>query len=69
MFQVALSALLIFMYAHFETNNVFSSLFDVLTGVLEIFSLGLIWLVFFPPRSYQKLFPASDVGESPVEES
>jgi hypothetical protein len=69
MFQVALSALLIFMYAHWETNNVFSSLFDGLTGVLELFSLGLIWLVFFPPRSYQKLFPASDVGESSVEES
>jgi len=69
MFQVSLSTLLIFMYAHWETNNVFSSLFDVLTGVLELFSLGLIWFVFFPPGFYQKFFSDSDGRESSVEES
>ena len=69
MAQVALSALLLLMYAHFEINNTFSPLFDGLTGVIEIFSLGLICLVFFPPRFYQKLVSGSDGGENPVEES
>jgi hypothetical protein len=68
MAQVGLSILLLFMYSHFETNNAFSALFDGLTGVLEIFSLGLIWLVFFPPRFYQKLLSDSDGSESSVGE-
>jgi hypothetical protein len=67
--QVGLSILLLFMYSHFEANNTFSALFDGLTGVLEIFSLGLIWLVFFPPRFYQKLMSDSDGSESSVGES
>jgi len=69
MSQVALSALLLFMYAHFEANNAFSALHDGLTGVIEIFALGLIWLVFFPPRFYQKLVSGSAGSESSVEES
>jgi hypothetical protein len=69
MAQVTLSALLLVMYVHFEANNAFSRFYDGLTGVIELFALGLIWVVFFPPRFYQKLFPASDVGESSVEES
>ena len=67
--QVVLSALLLFMYAEFEANNAFSALYDVLTGVIEIFSLGLIWLVFFPPSFYQKLVSSSDGGESSVDGS
>jgi hypothetical protein len=69
MVMVALSFVLLPMYIHFETANAFSALFDGLTGALEIFSLGLIWLVFFPPRFYQKLVSASDGGESSAEES
>jgi hypothetical protein len=69
MLQIVMSVLLLFMYTHFETNNAFSASFDALTGILEMFSLGLIWLVFFPPRFYQKLFSASDGSESSVEES
>jgi hypothetical protein len=69
MLQIAMSVLLLFMYTHFETNDAFSSSFDILTGILEMFSLGLIWLVFFPPRFYRKLFSASDGSESSVEES
>jgi hypothetical protein len=69
MVMVALSLVLLPMYAHFEASNVFSALFDGLTGILEIFSLGLIWLVFFPPRFYQKLVTGSDGSESSVEES
>jgi hypothetical protein len=69
MVMVALSLVLLPMYVHYETANVFSALFDGLTGALEVFALGLIWLVFFPPHFYQKLISASDVGESSVEGS
>ncbi len=67
--QVILSILLLFMYAHFAIHNSWSTLYDGLTGVIEIFSLGLICLVFFPPRFYQKLFSDSDRSESSVEEN
>ncbi len=67
--QVALSVVLLLMYADFNANNAFSALWDGLTGVIEIISLGLIWFVFFPPRFYQKLVSASDGGESSAEES
>jgi hypothetical protein len=67
--QVALSFVLLRMYAEFETSNSFSALLDGLTGVIELISIALIWLVFFPPRSYQKFVSGSDVGESSVTES
>jgi hypothetical protein len=66
--MVGLSILLLFMYSNYEASNAFSPLYDGLTGVLEIFSLGLIWLVFFPPRFYQKLLSDSDGSESSVGE-
>ena len=69
MAQVVLSILLLLMYAHFEANNAFSGLHDGLTGAVEVFALGLICLVFFPPRFYQKLVSGSDSSESSVEES
>jgi hypothetical protein len=69
MAQVTLSVLLLFMYAHFEANNSFSAIHDGLTGVIEIFALGLIWFVFFPPRYYRKLVSGSDDRESSVEGS
>jgi len=69
MAQVVLGVLLLFIYAHFAINNSWSPFYDGLTGVIEIFSLGLIWLVFFPPRFYQKLVSGSDRSESSVEES
>jgi hypothetical protein len=69
MTQIVNSALLLFMYAHFETNNAFSASFDILMGIIEIFSLGLIWLVFFPPNFYQKLFAAAEDSKRSVEES
>ena len=67
--QVILSFVLLGMYADFEINNVFSAFFDGLTGALEIVAIALIWLVFFPPRFYQKLVSASDGGENSAEES
>jgi hypothetical protein len=67
--QVALSFVLVRMYAEFETNNAFSGLLDGLTGAIELISIALIWLVFFPPRSYQKFFSGSDAGDSSGTES
>jgi hypothetical protein len=67
--QVVLSVLLVFMYADFNINNSFSVFYDGLTGAIEIFSLGLIWLVFFPPRFYQKLVSGSDGSENSLEGS
>jgi len=67
--QVVLSFLLLFMYAHYAIHNSFSALYDGLTGVIETFSLGLIFLVFFPPRFYQKFFSDSERSESSVEEN
>ena len=67
--QVVLSLLLLFMYAHYAIHNSFSALYDGLTGVIETFSLGLIFLVFFPPRFYQKFFSDSERSESSVEEN
>jgi hypothetical protein len=69
MAQVVLSVLILLMYAHYEANDAFSALYDGLTGVIELFALGLIWLVFFPPRFYQKLVSGTDAAESRVEES
>jgi hypothetical protein len=69
MCQVALSIVILLMYAHFEAHNEFSAVYDGLTGVIEIFCIGLIFLVFFPPRSYRKLVNGADGSESSVAES
>ena len=69
MAQVGLSVLLLFMYAHFTIHGSWSAFYDGLTGALEVFSLGLIYLVFFPPRFYQKLFSDSDRSENSVEDN
>ncbi len=57
--QIALSLVMLEMYADFESNNAFSAFFDGLTGALELLSIALIWLVFFPPRFYQRLISAA----------
>jgi hypothetical protein len=67
--QVALSIVILLMYAHYEAHNEWSALHDGLTGVIEVFCLGLIFLVFFPPRSYRKLVNGADDSESSVAES
>jgi hypothetical protein len=65
--QVALSVILLQMYSNYETTNTFSALLDRMTALIEFVSLGLVWLVFFPPRFYQKFISGSDVGENSVE--
>ena len=69
MVQVTVSFVLLEMYADFESNNAFSAFFDGLMGALEIVTIALVWLVFFPPRFYRKLIPGTDDAESRVEES
>jgi hypothetical protein len=67
--QVALSFVMLRMYADFETSNTFSALLDGLTGAIELISIALIWLIFFAPRSYQKFVSGSNVGEGSGEGS
>jgi hypothetical protein len=67
--QVVISFVLLRMYADFETNNTFSAFFDGLSGALESISIALIWLVFFPPRFYQKRISGSGTGDRSVEKA
>jgi hypothetical protein len=67
--QVALSFVFLRMYADFGAGNAFSALLDGMAGVIELISITLIWLVFFPPRFYQKYVSGSDVGANSIEES
>ena len=67
--QIALSLVLVQMYADYAVNNAFSALLDRVFGVLEMFALALIWLVFFPPRFYEKFISGSDDCSNPAERS
>jgi hypothetical protein len=67
--QVSLSFVLLGLYAEFEVNTGFSTFWDGLTGVLEVFSITAIWLIFFPSRFYQKVVMGSDAHNGSVEES
>jgi len=58
--QVALSIVMLQMYADFEVNNAFSAFFDGLTGGLELVCIALIWIAFFPPRFYQRFISGAD---------
>ena len=52
--QVCLSLVLLPQYATYETTNQFTATWDALYGTIEIFSLVMIWLVFFPPAFYRR---------------
>jgi hypothetical protein len=67
--QVALSLVLVQMYADYAVAHEFSALLDRVFGVLEMLALAPVWLVFFPPRFYQKFISGSDDCSSPVERS
>jgi len=54
MFQLATVALLIPMYIGYEADNGgFTDSMDQLMGSLELLTIAIIWLAFFPPRSYR----------------
>ena len=50
-------------YAEYEVTGVWSTWSDSTLGVLEMVTIGTIWLVFFPPAVYRR-WVANDV-ESP----
>jgi len=67
--QVALSFVALRMYADFTTQNAFSGFLDRLAGALELISIALIWLVFFPPRFYRRRMSDREADDRPVEEA
>jgi uncharacterized protein YbjT (DUF2867 family) len=54
-------------YAEYETTSQFGATWDTLYGASIIASLGMIWLVFFPPTFYRnwinKHATVADVAE------
>jgi hypothetical protein len=50
-------------YAAYEQSSVFSVGWDLLLGALEILSVGLIWLVFFPPAFYRNWLASAEARE------
>ncbi len=61
--EVCLSLVLLPQYAEYESTNQFTAMWDALYGTIEIASLVMIWLVFFPPAFYQRWIN----GTAPVE--
>ena len=61
--QVSLSLVLLPQYSEYETTNQFTAAWDALYGAIEIVSLVMIGLVFFPPAFYQRWIN----GNAPVE--
>jgi hypothetical protein len=61
--QVSLSLVLLPQYANYETTNQFTAMWDALYGAIEIVSLVMIGLVFFPPAFYRRWIN----GNAPVE--
>jgi hypothetical protein len=61
--QVCLSLVLLPQYAEYETTNQFTAMWDALYGTIEIASLVMIWLVFFPPAFYRRWIN----GNAPLE--
>ena len=52
--QVCLSLVLLPQYANYEMTNQFTAAWDALYGAIEIVSLVMIWVVFFPPAFYRR---------------
>jgi hypothetical protein len=52
--QTCLALVLLPQYANYETTNQFTAMWDALYGAIEITSLVMIGLVFFPPAFYQR---------------
>jgi hypothetical protein len=57
--QVSLSLVLLPQYAEYESTNEFTAMWDAIYGTIEIVSLVMIWLVFFPPAFYQRWIQGS----------
>jgi hypothetical protein len=56
--QVAISGVLIAMYAEYAADGAFSFWADTAVGTLEMGSIGTLYLVFFSPRAYRRWLAA-----------
>ena len=65
--QVSLSLILLPQYAEYETSNQFTQTWDTLYGAVEIVSLVMIWLVFFPPVFYRHWIDGAARAETAAE--
>jgi len=54
--QVLVLVAVIPSYAEYEQGGAFTATWDALIAAGEIFSLALIWLIFFPPVFYRRWF-------------
>lgn len=60
--QVFTSLFTIGQYAAYEQEDVFGPGWDMAIGVVEIFSIAMIWLVFFPPAAYRRWLTSAAAG-------
>jgi len=65
--QVSDSLAIIPQYAAFEDLGVFTALWDLVTGALEILSVAGIWLTFFEPEIYRRWINDSALSEDTAE--
>ena len=67
LFQVSLSLVILPQYAEYQATNQFTATWDAIYGAVEVASLLMIWLVFFPPAFYRRwidrLGTAGDAAE------
>jgi hypothetical protein len=54
-----LSMIYPFQYAAYERHGVFTSTWDAVAGLGEVWGIALIWLVFFPPAPYRRWVDAA----------
>jgi hypothetical protein len=53
--------------AEFESNQVWSTSMDRANGVIEATGILIVWLIFFPPRFYQRWIGGSAPAAEPEE--
>jgi hypothetical protein len=54
LFQVGLCLVVLPQYAEYQATNQFTATWDAIYGAIEVASLVMIWLVFFPPAFYRR---------------
>ena len=52
-FMIASNVAVFLQYFEYEREAQFSGAMDAVVGLFEIFTIGVIWLVFFPPSFYR----------------
>jgi hypothetical protein len=57
-FMIGSNVAVFLQYFEYEREAQFSGAMDALVGLFEIFTIGVIWLVFFPPNFYRDWFTA-----------